>query len=387
MRNKNSSRFSRPCTPAHIEPLERRQLLNAAILKGGTLTVYCTDNSNVDITNDGGDTITPYIVVNFENTLTPRILRFHGASTARMRVIADGNFVALDQTYTPNLTDVTITQGSIGGTLVDDTRQHKFNRNERVSIFGGSGNDYLTGGPHTVLIDGGAGNDTISGGEAGATLDGGDGDDLLSVNDTNAQVGLFNDLTESRSALDGGSDFHDPLGGVVLNGGAGDDVLIGNYPKTAGITDTLSGGSDNDTFYPFATDQLVDFGVGSDQNLSANQFVGNAQAIQTATLKLDLGFDEGSSLQAPPLNLGNNGPNSRIFVSDSNGTLTMQGPAGSTFTLGELFNAAGDPFARTAVPSIVTLRVNGVVSQLRGNQIAGYQINDGDSIVLAFSLG
>jgi Ca2+-binding RTX toxin-like protein len=91
-------------------------------------------------------------------------------------------------------------------------------------VLGGSGDDALTGGPATTLLDGGAGADTLTGGPLAERLDAGDGNDVVAGGDGN-------------DTLDGGA------GDDRLDGGAGDDTLQG-----AGLgADALAGGDGRDT--------------------------------------------------------------------------------------------------------------------------------------------
>jgi Ca2+-binding RTX toxin-like protein len=81
-----------------------------------------------------------------------------------------------------------------------------------AQLFGGDGNDVLTGGSGVDLLFGQAGNDTLNGKGGNDLLFGGDGNDVL--------VGS--------------------AGNDTLLGGAGDDILIGG-----GGTDVLDGGPGN----------------------------------------------------------------------------------------------------------------------------------------------
>jgi Ca2+-binding RTX toxin-like protein len=85
-----------------------------------------------------------------------------------------------------------------------------------VHLFGGNGNDILTGGSGNDLLFGQAGNDVLNGGGGSDLLFGGDGNDVM----------------------DGGT------GNDQLFGGAGDDRMIWN---PGGGTDLFEGGDGNDT--------------------------------------------------------------------------------------------------------------------------------------------
>ena len=358
---------SKPACVAQIDALESRRMLNAATLSHGLLTVYGSEADNVITVQNPGGVAGRIVTVGIDGTT----FSFRGTGIVRMRIFGFGgnDTITLSQTNTPNLGDVAIDAGSGNDSVTDATVAHRFNRGESVSVLGGAGNDVLTGGVHTLSLDGGTEDDTVQGGAAGAVLSGGDGNDLVSAN-----------IITLRSMLTGAVLPGDAPGAVVLNGGAGDDYIVGNSLKLANVQDTISGGDGNDAIYNFSTDQIVDLGLGLDTQPAANQFTGNADVTQTATLLL--GDTTSETVAGPHIGLGNNGPNSRIFVS-SNETLTMQGPTGSSFLLGELLNASGYPVNKLGLSGRgVSLNVNGFASSLSGNQIAGYQINNGDVVEL-----
>jgi Ca2+-binding RTX toxin-like protein len=97
-----------------------------------------------------------------------------------------------------------------------------------MTIDGGNGNDYLTGGGGVNLVLGGAGNDTLYGANGDDVLLGGAGnDDLLGGNGNDVLVGgAGNDILcggDGRDVIIGGEDHDD------LEGGAGEDILIGGF--------------------------------------------------------------------------------------------------------------------------------------------------------------
>ena len=100
------------------------------------------------------------------------------------------------------------------------------------NLFGGAGNDNLTGNNSANLLDGGTGNDTLSGDNGNDTLIGGDGNDTLS-GDNGADSLLGGDGNDS---LTGGN------GADSLLGGDGNDSLVGGNGA-----DTLTGGDGNDS--------------------------------------------------------------------------------------------------------------------------------------------
>ncbi|MFM7278581.1 MAG: calcium-binding protein [Microcystis aeruginosa] len=96
--------------------------------------------------------------------------------------------------------------------------------NNIENLFGGAGDDSLTGDNSANLLDGGTDNDTLNGGQGNDTLIGGDGNDTL-------------DGGQGNDSLIGGA------GTDSLNGGAGNDTLIGGDGN-----DTLTGSTNTDRF-------------------------------------------------------------------------------------------------------------------------------------------
>ena len=141
-------------------------------------------------------------------------------------------------------------------------------------LFGEQGNDYLAGGAGNDLLDGGTGDDTLIGGSGADTLIGGEGFDTASYASSFQSVfvnlatntGVFGDAQgDTFSGIDKvvGSSFSDGLfaddSGVVLDGGAGDDLLVGG----AGL-DVLIGGTGHDTLEGGLGLDVLTGGAGAD---------------------------------------------------------------------------------------------------------------------------
>jgi Ca2+-binding RTX toxin-like protein len=124
------------------------------------------------------------------------------------------------------------------------------------TVYGGSGNDMISGGHGNSSLFGGAGNDSIYGGSGHDTLDGGTGNDYVQAGaGAQSLVGgegndLLKDASSGHSTLSGGSGNDTLIGGQgdFLDGGDGKDVfwLNGGAP---GANSTLQGGSGDDTFH------------------------------------------------------------------------------------------------------------------------------------------
>lgn len=108
---------------------------------------------------------------------------------------------------------------------------------EGVLLYGDSGDDVLIGSPHVDQINGAGGNDTVIGGDSRDTLRGGSGRDSLNG-------GNGNDLVVgqggSGDSLTGGE------GNDTLNGGAGTDTLIEQGDVDITLTNTTLVGLGND---------------------------------------------------------------------------------------------------------------------------------------------
>jgi Ca2+-binding RTX toxin-like protein len=106
-------------------------------------------------------------------------------------------------------------------------------------LFGGAGNDVLTGGGGNDQISGGEGNDVIVGGAGNDTLCGDNGNDDI-------HGGLGNDTLFGEAGND------------TLRGDAGDDLLLGDVGN-----DTLDGGVGDDHLYGQAGNDTLIGGVGN----------------------------------------------------------------------------------------------------------------------------
>ncbi|CAN5267586.1 hypothetical protein BH10PSE7_BH10PSE7_36630 [soil metagenome] len=105
---------------------------------------------------------------------------------------------------------------------------------EEATLFGGAGDDQLTGNIDRDILDGGLGDDIVFGGAGRDSLGGGEGDDRLEGGEGSDTLsgGAGNDTLLSE-----GSDAKE-----MLDGGSGNDFLASGFRN-----DNISGGTGNDT--------------------------------------------------------------------------------------------------------------------------------------------
>jgi Ca2+-binding RTX toxin-like protein len=152
------------------------------------------------------------------------------------------------------------------------------------TLYGNDGNDKLSGGNGSDTLYGGSGNDSLDGGAGADVMYGGTGDDTYTVDNVGDQIieapneghDLVNssvdytlsanveDLTLTGTAIYGqGNDSDNKITGNasdnVLNGGAGNDTIYGGTGN-----DTLFGGAGNDYLSGDAGDDVICGGAGDD---------------------------------------------------------------------------------------------------------------------------
>ncbi len=202
-------------------------------------------------------------------------------------------------------------------------------------IFGGSGNDTLTGNTLNNTLNGNDGDDVLSGGDGNDTLNAGVGNDTLNGGNGN-------------DALNGGA------GADALDGGDGDDKLYGESGN-----DTLVGGAGNETYVfntntPLDSDTVTDsagndylYFVGSTNNLTLNLGLTTPQVVNS---NLTLILTSATSIEHIYGGLGNdtltgnslnntlNGYDGNDVLSGGDGNDTLNAGAGNDTLVGEAGN-------------------------------------------------
>jgi Ca2+-binding RTX toxin-like protein len=174
----------------------------------------------------------------------------------------------------------------VGG-IVEDTV-----RNIEV-VFGGKGNDTLTGDDFANTFNGNEGKDLLSGGGGADTLDGGVASDTANYRDKTASISVtLNGVTFSTVTIGGLAE--DTIRNIEnIWGGTGDDSMIGdlnaNLLSGGGGSDTLFGGAGADIFqFDFAlgatnVDSISDFTSGDRLFLSKSVFTSLSGGSLSAT--------------------------------------------------------------------------------------------------------
>lgn len=300
------------------------------------LSVAGTSVGTVTATDvDAGDTLTYAITAGNSDTDGDGNVAFAIDSGTGQITVNDSNDLDFESKQTFNLTvKVTDTGG------LSDSATIKINLTDVFELDGTLGDDILTGTSGNDVINGLAGDDTLSGSAGDDTLIGGAGIDRVSEQGdvnfilTDSQLtGLGVDTLSGieRATLIGGSG-NNVLdasgfnrGSVVLNGGAGDDTLIGSSMAGSFFYSGLyynifTGGEGNDT---------LTGGIGIDCIKES----GNVDFTLTDGQLTGLGTDHFNSMELAHL-IGGSG-NNRLDVSGFTGSRTvLEGGTGNDTLVG-----------------------------------------------------
>src|SRR5690349_4638775 len=189
-----------------------------------------------------------------------------------------------------------------------------------AQIFGGDGNDTLTGGSGNDLLSGQGGNDSLFGGAGNDTLTGGAGNDFVvgGTGADTANLGAGNDVFVWNQG--DGSD--------KVEGGTGHDELLFN--GAIGAEQFTLSASDGHALLTRVQGNIV-MDLHGVENITLNPLAG------ADTINID--DPSGSGLTDIDLNLGFDGASDTINISDDdhvsvvnngNGNLTITGVSGAT---------------------------------------------------------
>jgi RTX calcium-binding nonapeptide repeat (4 copies) len=191
-------------------------------------------------------------------------------------------------------------------------------------LFGGSGNDTLTGGAGADQLFGDDGNDSLNGGDGNDTLNGGDGNDTVvggKGTDT-AFLGAGNDTFVWNNGE--GSD--------TVEGQAGSDTLVFNGNNTKGSTEDISISANELT----RTQGKITMGLNSVERIELNALGGKDNITindkdLTGTDVKEVAIDLGADDEADTVSI-NGTSGQTITATNNNGVITVSGLA-STVTI------------------------------------------------------
>lgn len=192
-----------------------------------------------------------------------------------------------------------------------------------AELFGGDGNDTLTGGSGSDLLSGGNGNDTLFGHAGNDTLVGGDGNDFVD-GDQGADIGFLGagndvfrwDNGDGSDRVEGGSGF--------------DEMLFNGNLNTLAEQFTLTAGADGHALFMRVQGNIV-MDLNDVEHVTVNPF-GGADTItindptgtDVTDIDINLGFDGASDT----INI--NDDDHVTVVDNGQGNLTILGVSGAT---------------------------------------------------------
>ncbi|MFS8182217.1 M10 family metallopeptidase C-terminal domain-containing protein [Pseudovibrio denitrificans] len=208
----------------------------------------------------------------------------------------------------------------------NDLRNEFHGGNGDDVLIGAGGNDYLQGGDGNDTLLGGLGNDNLIGGAGDDIVNGGDGSDLITlgsgtdiIDGGDGRDTLRYDGSESITVNLSRTDFQSTgIGQLkvsnveVVEGGSGDDVLIGDE-----VANTLRGGSGADTLQGGGgRDYIV---LGNDDAVDRVVYTSVSDVTLEGAAELVSGFDKGEDLfdfRQIDANTDNDGDQAFLFSDD-----------------------------------------------------------------------
>jgi len=236
--NANPQLAVRHAALSTVEQLEQRCLLTAVLDRGvwiirGDASPGANDQISVDLTADGE---------HLQATINGQAFQVAAADVRRIAVNARGG----NDAVTLNLTAGLKIGISVFGGPGDDTitgsalNEYLVGGDGDDSIFGGEGRDSLYGCWGNDALDGGAGDDIIVAGKGNDLVVGGAGDDRMfgQTGSDSIAAGLGHDRIDGGAHSD---QIHGGYGADLVNGGDGNDTLWGGDGR-----DSLIGGPGED---------------------------------------------------------------------------------------------------------------------------------------------
>lgn len=283
----------------------------------GTLTITATATNQLTVGAESGN-----VVVRNSGVAVTSLGTVAATQVRRLVILGSAvadrvNLTGVTATAFPALTDVIADLNSGHDSLLGVASWTGGN-----TLFGGAGNDTLTGGNGADVLNGGAGHDNLLGALGADFLDGGNGDDTL------------NGAGSSNDTLIGGG------GNDRLNGGSGDDTLAEFTEFDLVLTNTSLVGRGTDVISNFERAQLM--GGSGNNRLDAAAFNG------AVTLTGGAGHDTLLSGAFADLLRGEDGDD---LLDAGHGNDTLHGEAGADQLIAgegedELHGGGGDDILR-----------------------------------------
>ncbi|MBW0144476.1 calcium-binding protein [Sphingomicrobium clamense] len=205
--------------------------------------------------NGGGDNYVTFVIFQNADAASFTAYNFEGYSP-------DGNPVP-SQTITGTESDDNWLYGGVGDDLItglggNDSIAGGFGHD---TLRGGAGDDHVNGDYGNDIVDGGEGNDLLTGGYGNDIIQGGDGADRLSDVGGDDQLvggGGADDIRIQR--------LYSTDETITIDAGLGDDFVLYHYRFTSNTTIDLGAGDDNLLVHFFDGDSsvVVTFGDGQD---------------------------------------------------------------------------------------------------------------------------
>jgi hypothetical protein len=205
-----------------------------------TINASTYSSTNWTVSADNGQVL-------LSNSNQQELLRSTGFGSLQLNSssLADINLIIKELEGTTILNETVYVSAGHGNDKVDGSATDR-----RIVATGGEGNDTMFGGVSGDYFSGNNGSDMLDGGTGADTMDGGTGDDIFFVMDTGdvvlelAHGGADTIITQINLAVPDHVEalrIAEGVSGIIITGGAGNDVLIGN-----GLANNFDGGAGDD---------------------------------------------------------------------------------------------------------------------------------------------
>jgi VCBS repeat-containing protein/ELWxxDGT repeat protein len=294
---------------AHDDFLDLRQGGNdTASGAGGNDSFYLGAAWNADDQLDGGTGI-DHVIAQGNTNLTLSATSLTGIEQLTLLTGSDptsGDAFGFPYSYQLTSNDANVAAGqqfTVQGGSLHATEALTFNGSAEIDgsflLYGGLGNDALTGGQQSDTLYGGGGNDRLNGGLGADTMDGGAGTDTFVVDNAGDVVveraGEGTDTVEASVSYALSDDVENLTltgtdditatgnsGANIITGNAGNNSLVGN-----GGADTLIGGAGDDIYTVSDSSTVIVEAVGGGNDIlksSVSYVLGAGVDVETSRL-------------------------------------------------------------------------------------------------------